>query len=116
MSSPAFEGEVFAVNMFSLRPGVEHAEFERFSTDLDRPTCLAFGHIVKSFDVYLVSSAPDGAPADVIEIMHVTDWAAWEKVRDHDPAFAPVMDGFTTLVDVSTVRTWFTRALPGGTP
>jgi hypothetical protein len=107
----AFEGDVFAANMFSLLPGVDPAEFERFSTQIDQPTCLAFGDIVKSFAAYRVATAPDGAPADIVEVMHVTDWAAWEQVRDNDPAFTPVMDGFNELVDVTTVRTWFTHAI-----
>ena len=114
MSSPG--GEVFAVNMFSLLPGVDAKEFENFSNHVDRPTCLAFGDVVKSFDAYLVTTAPDGAPADVVEVMHVTDWAAWEQLRDHDPAFGPVMAGFNSLVDPASVRTWFTRAILGGTP
>jgi REDY-like protein HapK len=115
VSAPACEGEVFAVNMFSLLPGVDAQDFDRFSTEIDQPTCLAFGDIVKSFDAYRVTVAPDGAPADIVEVMHVTDWAAWEQVRDNDPAFRPVMDGFNTLVDVTTVRTWFTQAILGGT-
>lgn len=111
MNSPTFDGAVVAVNMFSLLPGVDVSAFERFSADLDRPTCLAFDQIVTSFDVYRVAVAPDGEPADVVEIMHVTDWALWEQVRDHDPAFRPVMEGFVALVDLSTVRTWFTHPL-----
>ncbi|MGB3480624.1 MAG: hypothetical protein WBB07_00220 [Mycobacterium sp.] len=111
MSTPAFEGDVFAVNMFSLLPGVDPADFERFSTDIDQPACRAIGDLVKSFDVRRVEVAPDGAPADIIEIMHVSDWAAWEQVRDHDPAFRPVMDRFVELVDLTTVRTWFTRTI-----
>ncbi|WP_199253922.1 hypothetical protein [Mycolicibacterium mengxianglii] len=116
MSSPAFDGEVFAVNMFSLLPGADPKEFEHFSTHVDRPTCLAFGDVVKSFDAFRVAVAPDGAPADIVEVMHVADWAKWERLRDNDPAFRPVMDGFNALVDVTTVRTWFTRAISGGTP
>jgi hypothetical protein len=115
MSSPAFEGEVFAVNMFSMLPGVDPADFEHFSTHIDRPTCLAFKDVVKSFDAYRVSVAPDGEPADIVEVMHVADWAAWEQIRDHDPALHPVMEGFDKLVDPSTVRTWFTSAILGGT-
>ncbi|AQA01809.1 hypothetical protein BVC93_04435 [Mycobacterium sp. MS1601] len=108
MSAP--EGDVVAVTMFCLKPGVDPAEFERFSTELDQPTCLAVD-VVLSFDAYRVTSAPDGSPADVLEVMHVADWAAWEQLRDNDPAFAPVMDGFTRLVDLSTVRTWFTHTI-----
>lgn len=105
------DGDVVAVTMFSLRPGVEWADFEHFSLHLDQPTCLAC-EVVRSFDAYRVTSAPDGA--EVMEVMHVSDWAAWESVRDNDPAFTPVMSRFVELVDVTTVRTWFTQPIAGG--
>jgi hypothetical protein len=104
------DGDVVAVTMFSLRPGVDWTDFERFSTDLDQPTCLACD-AVQSFHAYRVTSAPDGGRADVVEVMRVRDWDAWEQVRDNDPAFTPVLNRFVELVDVSTVRTWFTHAL-----
>lgn len=100
-----------SVTMFSLLPGVDLADFERFSTHLDRPTCLAFAEIVKSFEIFRVAVAPDGGPADIVEVMHVADWAAWEQIRDHDPALAPVMERFLELVDISTIRTWLTHPL-----
>ncbi|MDF2825657.1 MAG: hypothetical protein K0R68_3065 [Mycobacterium sp.] len=102
-------GDVVAVTMFSLLPGVDANEFLRFSTDLDQPTCRAFGDVVRSFEVYRVDVAPDGAPADVLEVMHVADWAAWEQIRDHHPAFRPVMHEFTRLVDLTSIRTWFAQ-------
>lgn len=110
MSSSAPDGDVVAITMFSLRPGVDPADFDRFSTDLDQPTCLAVD-VVNAFHAYRVTSAPDGTPADVIEVMHVRDWAAWEQVRDNDPAFTPVMQRFAELVDVATVRTLFTQTI-----
>src|SRR5690349_11546904 len=97
------EGDVVAVTTFSLRPGVDWSEFHRFSVELDQPTCLACD-VVRSFAAYRLTSAPDGV--DVMEVMHVRDWAAWEQVRDNDPAFTPVMNRFVELVDVGTVRTW----------
>lgn len=73
LSRPA--AEVFAVNLFSMLPGVDPVEFESFSSQLDRPTCLARADIVKSFDAYRVLTAPpDSEPADVIEVMRVADW------------------------------------------
>jgi hypothetical protein len=48
-----------------------------------------------------------------MEVMHVRDWAAWEQVRDNDPAFTPVLDRFVDLVDVGTVRTWFAAPIVG---
>ncbi|WP_422745740.1 hypothetical protein ACN27E_25315 [Mycobacterium sp. WMMD1722] len=104
---------VIAVNMFSMLPGVDPADFERFSTDVDRPTCLAHGDIVRRFEAFRVSAAPDGAPADILEVMEVTDWADWERLRDNHPTMKPVIDGFNALVDPASVRTYFTHAIPG---
>jgi hypothetical protein len=104
---------VFAINLFSMLPGVDPAEFEHFSNTVDRPTCLAHGDVVKGFDAYRVTKAPDGAPADILEVMHVADWAAWEQIRDNHPSMEPVMEGFNKLVDPATVRTYFTRPITG---
>jgi hypothetical protein len=106
-------GEVFAINLFSMLPGIDPAEFERFSNMVDRPTCLTHREVVKSFDAYRVIGAPDGALADIVEVMHVSDWAAWEQIRDNDPSMEPVMEGFNKLVDPATVRTYFTRPILG---
>lgn len=106
----ASDGDVVAVTMFSLRPGVDWAEFHRFSVELDQPACLACD-AVQSFRAYRVTSAPDGGRADVVEVLQVRDWAAWEQVRDNDPAFTPVLNRFVELVDVATVRTWFTQEI-----
>jgi hypothetical protein len=104
---------VVAVNLFSMLPGVNPADFESFSTEVDRPTCLAHGDVVRRFDAYRVDEAPDGAPADILEVMEVTDWAAWEKLRDTHPTMKPVTDGFDELVDPASVRTYFTHLVPG---
>ena len=106
-------GPVFAINLFSMLPGVDPAEFEHFSNTVDRPTCLAHNDVVIGFDAYRVSAAPDGAPADILEVMHVADWAAWEQIRDNHPSMEPVMEGFNKLVDPATVRTYFTRPILG---
>jgi len=104
---------VFAINLFSMLPGIDPAEFERFSNEVDRPTCLAFGDVVKGFDAYRVLDGAEGAPADVVEVMRVSDWPTWEKLRDNDPAFEPVMEGFNQLVDPATVRTYLVRPIIG---
>ncbi|GAB3231086.1 hypothetical protein [Mycolicibacterium hippocampi] len=104
---------VVAVNLFSMLPGVDPADFERFSTEVDRPTCLAHRDIVRRFEAFRVNEAPDGAPADILEVMEVSDWAAWETLRDTHPTMKPVTKGFDELVDPATVRTYFTHAIPG---
>lgn len=105
---------VIAINLFSMLPGVDPAEFEHFSNTIDRPICLAHD-VVTGFDAYRVIDGPDGAPADVLEVMRVTDWSAWERLRDNDPAFEPVLEGFGKLVDPATVRTYFVRQIIGDT-
>lgn len=99
---------VTAINTFSLLPGVTAADFEEFSRDLDRPACLALD-VVESFDVYLV----DDGTVDVVELMTVRDWAAWEQERDSAPSLAPVTARFAELVDESTVTTWFASPSTG---
>jgi hypothetical protein len=111
MTQPS--GEVFAINLFSTLPGVDPAEFEHFSTTVDRPTCLAHSDVVMGFDAFRVTTGPDDAPADILEVMHVADWAAWEQIRDNDPSMEPVMEGFNKLVDPASVRTYFTRPILG---
>lgn len=104
---------VYAINLFSMLPGVDPADFERFSTTVDRPTCLAHADVVTGFDAYRVLGGPDGAPADILEVMRVTDWSAWEQIRDNDPSMRPVMAGFDELVDPASVRTYFARPVLG---
>lgn len=98
---------VSAVNTFRLRSGVTAEEFERFSADLDRPTCLAFD-VVMGFDVYLVDGG-DGAGTDVVEIMTVSSWPEWERVRDSSPDLKPVVERFDELVEPGSVTTLLTR-------
>jgi hypothetical protein len=101
---------VSAVNTFRLRPGVSTAEFERFSVELDRPTCLAFD-VVQSFEVYLVDR-DESTGVDVIEIMTVTSWPEWERVRDGAPQLKAVVERFDELVEPGSVSTLFTRNSP----
>ena len=96
---------VCAINMFRLRPGVSTAEFEQFSVELDRPTCLAFD-VVLGFEVYL----SDGT--DVIEVMTVASWPEWEQVRDSAPELEAVVARFDELVEPGSVTTFFTRKSP----
>lgn len=98
---------VSAVNTFTLRQGVSLDDFEIFSRELDRPTCLAL-EPVESFDVYLVQ-ADAASPVDVIEIMTVRSWPEWESVRDNAPEMKPVVERFEQLVDTTSVQTYFTR-------
>lgn len=98
---------VSAVNTFRLRPGVSTEEFERFSAELDRPTCLGFD-VVLGFDVFL-ADADDSASARVVEIMTVTSWPEWERVRDSAPELKPVVDRFDELVEPGSVSTVLTR-------
>lgn len=100
---------VCAINTFSLKPHVTAEEFDRFSREVDRPTCLALDE-VDAFEVYLVDHGLDGtSTVDVVEVMTVRDWAAWERVRDSSPALAPVTARFAELVDEATVTTHLTR-------
>ncbi|AKS33750.1 hypothetical protein [Mycolicibacterium goodii] len=98
---------VSAINMFRLRPGVDAADFESFSAELDRPTCLQFD-VVLDFNVYLVD---DGDPAHphVIEVMTVASWPEWEKVRDNASELRPVVSRFDELVEPGSVTTYLTR-------
>jgi hypothetical protein len=96
---------VSAINMFRLRPGVSVSDFEEFSAELDRPVCLGFDEVL-GFEVYL---SDDG---DVVEIMTVTSWPEWEKVRDTAPELKPVVERFDELVEPGSVTTVFTRHCP----
>ena len=101
---------VSAVNTFRLRSGVTAEQFERFSADLDRPTCLAFD-VVLGFEVYLVDDE-DGANTDVVEIMTVASWPEWERVRDSAPELKPVVQRLDELVEPGSVTTLMTRKSP----
>jgi len=103
---------ISAVNTFSLLPHVTLRDFEEFSREVDRPACLALEE-VSSFEVYFVDPDLGGsAGVDVVEVMTVTDWAAWERARDREPSLAPVTARFAELVDESTVTTYLTRLSP----
>lgn len=112
---------VSAVNTFRLRSGVTAEQFERFSADLDRPTCLAFD-VVLGFEVYLVDGDGDDGGAseatgddtgtDVVEIMTVSSWPEWERVRDSSPELKPVVERFDELVEPGSVATLLTRKSP----
>ncbi|MEU0497839.1 hypothetical protein [Mycobacterium sp. NPDC006124] len=95
-----------AINTFRLRPGVTSADFERFSVELDRPRCLAFD-VVLGFDVFLTEQ--DDATVDVVEVMTVSSWPEWEKVRDSAPELTDVVARFDELVEPGSVTTLFTR-------
>lgn len=99
---------VYAVNLFKLRDGVTAEEFETFSRELDRPTCLALAP-VESFEVYFVS---DGSGVDVVEVMGVTSWDEWVNERDNAVVMVPVVDRFTELVDTDSVRSHLTTRSP----
>jgi len=97
---------VVAVNMFRLRPGIAADRFARFSATVDQPTLSSYPDVVSQFQAYRVAEANGdvGLAVDIVEIMQVSDWPAWERLRDHDPALRPVTTGFDQLVDPSSVR------------
>jgi hypothetical protein len=98
---------VTAVNTFRLRPGVGIDDFELFSAQLDRPTCLALD-VVLGFEVFLVDrTTPTGV--DVVEVMTVASWPEWERVRDEAPQLKPVVERFSELVEPGSVTTLLTR-------
>jgi hypothetical protein len=103
---------VCAINYLPLRPGVEVAEFEEFLNELDRPTCLA-QDVVEGFDAYAVRrDGPDAPDYDIVEVMTVRSWPEWERVRDSDEAFQPVMSRWNELVDADAAKTVFATPVP----
>ena len=105
---------VVAINLIPLRPGVPAADFARFSTEVDRPICLA-QDVVLGFDAYAVTHRDPGAPSvDIVELMHVRAWDEWVRVRDTAPGLVPVTERFDRLVDASAVRTLFATPIRGG--
>ena len=108
---------VSAINTFRLRPGVGAEQFERFSAELDRPTCLAFD-VVLGFDVYLAEGGAseatgddDGASITVVEVMTVSSWAEWQRLLESAPELEPVIERFDELVEPGSVSTLLTREL-----
>ncbi|MFC7672498.1 hypothetical protein ACFQWH_05415 [Mycolicibacterium sp. GCM10028919] len=100
---------VSAINTFRLRPGVGAEQFERFSAELDRPTCLAFD-VVLGFDVYLAEHADD-ASVTVVEVMTVSSWTEWQRLLESAPELEPVIERFDELVEPGSVSTLLTREL-----
>jgi hypothetical protein len=106
------DGRICAINLLSLKPGAAIEQFERFSSELDQPTCLA-QDVVEGFDAYAVRHRPVGAPGfDVVEVMTVRDWREWERVRDGLDALKPVIEGFDKVIDGAGVRTLFATPIP----
>ena len=103
---------ICAINFLPLKDGAGLADFERFSAELDQPTCLA-QDVVEGFDAYAVTSRDPGAPAfDIVEVMTVRSWSEWERVRDGLAEMGPVMEGFDKLIDGDGVRTLFATPIP----
>jgi hypothetical protein len=103
----ADEGRICAINFLPLKQGAAIGDFEKFSAELDQPTCLA-QDVVEGFDAYAVTRRGEGAPAfDIVEVMTVRSWSEWEKVRDGLADMAPVIEGFDQLIDGDGVRTLF---------
>jgi hypothetical protein len=108
----AEEGRICAINFLPLKPGAAIGDFEKFSAELDQPTCLA-QDVVEGFDAYAVTRRDPSAPAfDIVEVMTVRNWAEWEKVRDGLAEMGPVMEGFDKLIDGDGVRTLFATPIP----
>jgi hypothetical protein len=106
------DGRVCAINLLPLKAGARVADFERFSAELDQPTCLA-QDVVEGFDAYAVTHRAPGAPAfDVVEVMTVRSWSEWERVRDGLAALEPVVERFDQLIDGDAVRTLFATPIP----
>jgi hypothetical protein len=112
MADPG-DARVCAINLLPLKPGARVADFERFSAELDQPTCLA-QDVVEGFDAYAVTRRDPDAPAfDIVEVMTVRSWSEWERVRDGLDALEPVTRRFDELIDGDAVRTLFaTPILP----
>jgi hypothetical protein len=108
----AADGRICAINLLPLKDGVAIGEFEEFLNELDRPTCLAHD-VVEGFDAYAVRRDGPGAPAfDVVEVMTVSSWSEWEKVRDGSAAFGPVIERWNQLVDGDSAQTVFATPIP----
>ena len=63
------------------------------------------------FEVFLVDQ-DDSAGVDVVEIMTVTSWPEWERVRDSAAELRPVVERFDELVEPGSVSTLLTRNSP----
>lgn len=108
----AADERVCAINLLALKDGADIADFERFSAELDQPTCLA-QDVVEGFDAYAVTRRDPGAPAfDIVEVMTVRSWSEWERVRDGMEELKPITDRFDQLIDGDGVRTLFGTPIP----
>jgi hypothetical protein len=108
----AGEGRICAINLLPLKSSAEIADFERFSAEIDQPTCLA-QDVVEGFDAYAVTRRDPGAPAfDIVEVMTVRSWSEWERVRDGMEELKPITDRFDQLIDGDGVRTLFATPIP----
>jgi hypothetical protein len=108
----ADEGRICAINFLPLKQGAAIGDFEKFSAELDQPTCLA-QDVVEGFDAYAVTRRDPDAPAfDVVEVMTVRNWSEWERVRDGLADMGPVIEGFDQLIDGDGVRTLFATPIP----
>jgi hypothetical protein len=106
------EGRVCAINLLPLKQGATLEQFEKFSAELDQPTCLA-QDVVEGFDAYAVRHRAPGAPHfDIVEVMTVRDWGEWERVRDGLEELKPVIAGFDEVIDGDGVRTLFGTPIP----
>ncbi|WP_432180706.1 hypothetical protein [Streptomyces sp. NBC_00063] len=108
MTPQPADGPALVVNMFRMRPGIDPAWFAEFSARIDQPLCLSHTDVVRRFDAYRVQGAAgDPVGADIVEVMEVSDWNAWARLRDDHPSLRPVMSGFDRLVDPASVRSSF---------
>jgi hypothetical protein len=108
----AEEGRICAINLLPLKSGAAIEDFERFSAEMDQPTCLA-QDVVEGFDAYAVRRHDPGAPAfDIVEVMTVRSWSEWETVRDGMSELKPIVERFDQLIDGDGVRTLFATPIP----
>ena len=108
----ADEGRICAINFLPLKQGAAIGDFEKFSAELDQPTCLA-QDVVEGFDAYAVARRDPGAPAfDIVEVMTVRSWSEWERVRDGMEELKPITDRFDQLIDGDGGRTLFATPIP----
>ena len=105
----------FAINTFSLRPGVSREAFVAFSSEIDQPTLKAQSHVISRFDVLQILGDAEGSPLgfDFIELYEIPDWHEWAQVRDESPALDTVRSTFDALVEPSSVRCSFALPLLG---
>jgi hypothetical protein len=103
---------VCAINLLPLKQGASIESFERFSAELDQPTCLA-QDVVEGFNAYAVTHRSPGAPPfDIVEVMQVRSWEEWVEVRDGLDALKPVTEAFDELIEGEAVRTLFAHPIP----